>query len=230
MLGFCATRASSRRLLPTCTLPSAPHRCSGNKRSAAAEPQQEQQEARPSKRARKAPAGPFHLATDARGAAEQARLEGIRRQQEEQARTEAEFKVHLVVWGAWSGRCRRRLVGREAVEGRWRRLSMLLASHLSQLSLSLLPQQALPLNKAALAGAWKPAPQAVAALTVPHEPHLRSDVRAARRAEFDATMATKTAQQEAERAALQAQQEAEEAEQEHRRRLGHKAPPLPDRL
>lgn len=62
------------------------------KRTAAAEPQQEQQEARPAKRARQ---GPFQLATDERGAAEQARLESIRRQQEELARQEAEFKV----WG-----------------------------------------------------------------------------------------------------------------------------------
>lgn len=71
------------------------HPRSAIKRSAAAEPQQEQHEARPSKRARKAAAGPFQLATDARGAAEQERLEGIRRQQEEQARAEAEFKVRV---------------------------------------------------------------------------------------------------------------------------------------
>jgi len=64
--------------------------CSAIKRSAAAEPQQEQLEARPTKRARH---GPFQLATDERGAAEQERLEAIRRQQEELARQEAEFKV-----------------------------------------------------------------------------------------------------------------------------------------
>lgn len=94
------------------------------------------------------------------------------------------------------------------------------------------PLQALPLNKAALAGAWKPAPVAVAALTVPQEVALRSDARAARRARFDAELAAKQAQQEAERAALLAQQEAAAEEEEHalRRRLGHKALPLPDRL
>lgn len=92
--------------------------------------------------------------------------------------------------------------------------------------------QALPLNKAALAGAWKPAPLAVAALTVPQEVHLRSDARAARRAEFDGAMAAKQAQLEAERAALLAQEEAQEEEEGRalRRRLGHKALPLPGRL
>lgn len=70
-----------------------PFLCSAVKRSAAAEPQQEPQDARPNKRARKAAAGPFHLATDQRGAAEEARIAGMRRQQEEVARREAEFKV-----------------------------------------------------------------------------------------------------------------------------------------
>ncbi|KAI7845191.1 hypothetical protein COHA_001235 [Chlorella ohadii] len=150
------------------------------KRSAAAEPQQEQLEARPTKRARH---GPFQLATDERGAAEQERLEAIRRQQEELARQEAEFK-------------------------------------------------ALPLNKAALAGAWRPAPQVVAALTVPQDVALHSDARAAQRRQFDAAQAAKQAAAEAERAEAERQQaEQEEAElQEQRRRLGHKALPLPDRL
>ena len=66
---------------------------SATKRSAVAEPQQEQQDARPAKRARNAAPGPFQLATDMRGAAEEARLAGIRRQQEEVARQEAQFKV-----------------------------------------------------------------------------------------------------------------------------------------
>ena len=48
---------------------------------------------RPAKRARNAAPGPFQLATDMRGAAEEARLAGIRRQQEEAARQEAQFKV-----------------------------------------------------------------------------------------------------------------------------------------
>ncbi|PRW18368.1 TPX2-like isoform X2 [Chlorella sorokiniana] len=150
------------------------------KRTAAAEPQQEQHESRPVKRARH---GAFQLATDERGAAEQARLEGIRRQQEEQARQEAEFK-------------------------------------------------ALPLNKAALAGAWKPAPQMVAALTVPQDMALHSDARAAQRRQFDAAMAAKQAAEEAERAEAERQlAEQEDAElREHRRHLGHKALPLPDRL
>ena len=57
--------------------------CSAIKRTAAAEPQQEQHEARPAKRARQ---GPFQLATDERGAAEQARLEGIWRGRKQSSR------------------------------------------------------------------------------------------------------------------------------------------------
>lgn len=73
--------------------------CSATKRSAAADPQHEEQ-ARPAKRARRSAArGPFQLATDVRGAAEEARLEGIRRQQEEQARHDAEFKVGVGLSG-----------------------------------------------------------------------------------------------------------------------------------
>ena len=88
--------------------------------------------------------------------------------------------------------------------------------------------QALPLNKAALAGAWKPAPLVMHALTVPEEVVLRSDARAAQRREFDATVAARQAQLEAEhQALLQAQEEEEEARQP-RRALGHK--PLPGRL
>jgi hypothetical protein len=48
---------------------------------------------RPLKCPRKAPPGPFQLATDQRGAAEQERIRGMRRQQEEQVLREAEFKV-----------------------------------------------------------------------------------------------------------------------------------------
>lgn len=92
--------------------------------------------------------------------------------------------------------------------------------------------QALPLNKAALAGAWKPAPQVVAALTVPQDVALHSDARAAQRRQFDAAMAAKEAAAEAERAEAERQRaEEEEAElRAHRQRLGHKALPLPDRL
>ena len=92
--------------------------------------------------------------------------------------------------------------------------------------------QALPLNKAALVGAWKPAPQVVAALTVPQDVSLHSDARAAQRRQFDAAMTAKQAAAEAERAEAE-QQRAEQEEEErraHRRRLGHKALPLPDRL
>lgn len=85
--------------------------------------------------------------------------------------------------------------------------------------------QALPLNRAALAGAWKPpaAPPA-AALTVPKEPQLRSDARAAQRRQFDEAVAAKQAALEAERAELQRLQ-AEAAEEEactaHRRHGRH---------
>lgn len=186
-----------------------------------AEPQQEQHETRPSKRARKAAAGPFQLATDARGAAEQERLEGIRRQQEEAARAEAEFKVRAV-----GDADDARLLACAGAAG----LHVVPGPHTTPLCAPSL--QALPLNKAALAGAWKPAPLAVAALTVPQEVQLRSDARAARRAEFDHSMAAKQAQLDAERAALLAQHEAQEEEEERalRRRLGHKPLPLPDRL
>lgn len=73
--------------------------CSGIKRNAADEPQHEQQEARAAKRARKTAAGPFQLATDQRGAAEEARIEGMRRQQEAHAQREAEFKVRSQMGG-----------------------------------------------------------------------------------------------------------------------------------
>ena len=92
--------------------------------------------------------------------------------------------------------------------------------------------QALPLNKAALAGAWKPAPQVVAALTVPEDVRLHTDSRAAQRRQFDNMLAAKEAAAEAERAEAErrrAEQEEDEA-REHRRRLGHRALPLPDRL
>ena len=89
--------------------------------------------------------------------------------------------------------------------------------------------QALPLNKAALAGAWKPASQVVAALTVPQDVALHSDARAAQRRQFDAAMAAKQAAAEAERAEAERQQAEQEEEElrERRRRLGHKALPLP---
>ena len=92
--------------------------------------------------------------------------------------------------------------------------------------------QALPLNKAALAGAWKPAPLVMHALTVPEEVVLRSDARAAQRREFDATVAARQAQLEAEHQALQALQQAQEEEEarQQRRALGHKPLPLPGRL
>ncbi|KAL4458132.1 hypothetical protein ABPG75_012997 [Micractinium tetrahymenae] len=153
------------------------------KRSAATEAQHEEQ-ARPSKRARRSVAqGPFQLATDARGTAEEARLEGIRRQQEEQARRNAEFK-------------------------------------------------ALPLNCAALAGAWKPPAVVPPSLTIPQEVALHSDARAERRRAFDEAVAAKQAEQETERQqaqALQAVAEEEEVRQ-LRKRMVPKALPLPDRL
>ncbi len=94
------------------------------------------------------------------------------------------------------------------------------------------PLQALPLNKAALAGAWKPAPHSASALTVPEDVVLRSDMRAARRRQFDAEVAARHAQMEAERQELQEQQRQQEEEdtRQYRRTLGHKALPLPDCL
>lgn len=153
------------------------------KRSAATDLQHEEQ-ARPTKRARRSVAqGPIQLATDARGAAEEARLEGIRRQQEEQARRDAEFK-------------------------------------------------ALPLNTAALAGAWKPPPVAPTSLTVPQEVALHSDARAEQRRAFDQAVAAKQAEQEAERQqALAALQAAEEEEvRQLRKGMVPKVRPLPGRL
>lgn len=92
--------------------------------------------------------------------------------------------------------------------------------------------QALPLNKAALAGAWKPPPVAPSSLTVPHEVMLHSDVRAEQRRAFDEAVAAKQVEMEAEREQLQAVQAAAEKEEvrAHRKQLGHKALPLPDRL
>lgn len=84
--------------------------CRAAKRSAATDLQHEEQ-ARPTKRARRSVAqGPIQLATDARGAAEEARLEGIRRQQEEQARRDAEFKVGRGLVGQSETASRRALV------------------------------------------------------------------------------------------------------------------------
>lgn len=158
---------------------------------------------RPSKRARKAPAGPFHLATDARGVAEQERLEGVRQQQEEAARREAEFKVPAscvlsgtageVLGLAWQQAARGAAGGGQEAPGA--------ALHTAR-ALCLAPLlQALPLNKAALAGAWKPAPLAIASLTVPQDVHLRSDARAAQRRQFKATRVDAMEVEEVEQAA-----------------------------
>ena len=235
-----------------------PAPCSAIKRSAAAEPQQEQQDERPAKRARNTAPGPFQLATDMRGAAEEARLAGIRRQQEEAARQEAQFKVGGLVGSrsmgsmrAWRGWQRSGCVGTAAAAaqagragrqvfslapGVWRPVHTLLepeTEHPPSPHTLAWPLQALPLNKAALAGAWKPAPLVMHALTVPEEVVLRSDARAAQRREFDATVAARQAQLEAEHQALQELQQAQEEEEEarqQRRALGHKPLPLPGRL
>lgn len=92
--------------------------------------------------------------------------------------------------------------------------------------------QALPLNKAVLAGAWKPPPMAPHELTVPRDVMLHSEVRAVQRHQFDQAAANHAAELEAERQHLQAlqQQQEEEKVQRMRKNLGHKALPLPGRL
>lgn len=95
-----------------------------------------------------------------------------------------------------------------------------------------LSAQALPLNTAALAGAWKPPPVAPTSLTVPQEVALHSDARAEQRRAFDEAVATKQAEQEAERQqalALRAAAEEEELRQ-LRKGMVPKARPLPGRL
>lgn len=95
-----------------------------------------------------------------------------------------------------------------------------------------LSAQALPLNTAALAGAWKPPPVAPTSLTVPQEVALHSDARAEQRRAFDQAVAAKQAEQEAERQqALAALQAAEEEEvRQLRKGMVPKVRPLPGRL
>lgn len=205
-----------------------------------------EEQARPSKRVRRSVApGPFQLATDARGAAEEARLEGIRRQQEEQARRDAEFKVGMrgsraadrqgiqtcagvpTLCLRAGGRPPRSDARRDAFVSF--AMGLQVQSRLMPASRSL---QALPLNTAALAGTWKPPSVAPAPLTVPHEPGLHSDARAEQRRAFDDAVAAKQAEQQAERQRLLALQAAAEEEEVRQLRRGMvpKAVPLPGRL
>lgn len=91
------------------------------------------------------------------------------------------------------------------------------------------PLQALPLNKAALAGAWHPPPAAPSSLTVPKEVQLASDARARQRRAFDDAVAAKAAEAEAEARSLAELQAAAEEEEvrELRKRLVHHPHPLP---
>ncbi len=86
--------------------------------------------------------------------------------------------------------------------------------------------QALPLNKAVLAGAWNPPPVAPHELTVPQDMMLHSEARAVQRQQFDQAAASHAAELEAERQRLQAlqQQQEEEGVQQMRKTLGRKMP------